>query len=383
MEQTKTELHTHLMGMMTSERFLKFLSNYLDCVYWPLDEPISNASQTVPISSLLTDEDALDSLRIPHGTQVDYFTLDDRYATRTELLKLAVHKTFSRLYREVKEKHPDVIDETVKKAVTSTAETTVYNDYINSSLLELVNQGVEYVEISYSNPRIITNFVMDDYLKDKITCKFLLSTDRSRSLKNMRQSIKSLRTLLVTSFAVGIDIMGQERPFSREELDPNNSKSFEKKLEMAFDELLQHNDTTLRIHSGEIPSKDNTLLTLRMIEHIATKKGITIPPPEIRIGHGLHFNPSEDYLSLLKKFHCIVELNASSNYGLGNIKDYSEVPYSYYLEHDIPVVIATDGHGLYDTSIITEDKIARLNTTKDQYDTILKTDTELLGKKVK
>ena len=271
MEQTKTELHTHLMGMMSSERFLKFLSNYLDCVYWPLDEPISNASQTVPISSLLTDEDALDSLRIPHGTQVDYFTLDDRYATRTELLKLAVHKTFSRLYSEVKEKHPDVIDETVKKAVTSTAETTVYNDYINSSLLELVNQGVEYVEISYSNPRIITNFVMDDYLKDKITCKFLLSTDRSRSLKNMRQSIKSLRTLLVTSFAVGIDIMGQERPFSKEELDPNNSKSFEKKLEMAFDELLQHNDTTLRIHSGEIPSKDNTLLTLRMIEHIATK----------------------------------------------------------------------------------------------------------------
>ena len=53
MEQTKTELHTHLMGMMTSERFLKFLSNYLDCVYWPLDEPISNASQTVPISSLI------------------------------------------------------------------------------------------------------------------------------------------------------------------------------------------------------------------------------------------------------------------------------------------------------------------------------------------
>lgn len=383
MEQTKTELHTHLMGMMTAEDFVDFLSQYLDCIYWPINEPISNATQTVPIASILNDKDALNSLRIPHGEQVDYFTLDDRYSTRTELLKLAAHTTFSKLYDMLEDNYPNVSNEDKRKIITQQAETTVYNDYINRSLQELVNQNVKYVEISYSNPRRIASFQISQNLQDKITCKFLLSTDRSRSTRNMKQSAKSLKKILTQGTSVGVDVMGQERPFSIEELDYNNSRSFQRKLEILFDELLQYDNTTLRIHSGEIPAPNNTLITLRMIDQIATKKGIVIPPPEIRVGHGLHFNPSEDYVNLLKKFHCIVELNASSNFGLKNIKDYNEVPYSYYLENDIPIVISTDGHGLYDTTIKEEDSIAKNHTTEKEYNTILQIDSDILGKKVK
>ena len=383
MEQTKTELHTHLMGMMTAEGFVDFLSQYLDCIYWPINEPISNATQTVPIASILNDKDALNSLRIPHGEQVDYFTLDDRYSTRIELLKLAAHTTFSKLYDMLEDNYPNVSNEDKRKIITQQAETTVYNDYINRSLQELVNQNVKYVEISYSNPRRIASFQISQNLQDKITCKFLLSTDRSRSTRNMKQSAKSLKKILTQGTSVGVDVMGQERPFSIEELDYNNSRSFQRKLEILFDELLQYDNTTLRIHSGEIPAPNNTLITLRMIDQIATKKGIVIPPPEIRVGHGLHFNPSEDYVNLLKKFHCIVELNASSNFGLKNIKDYNEIPYSYYLENDIPVVISTDGHGLYDTTIKEEDSIAKNHTTEKEYNTILQIDSDILGKKVK
>ena len=383
MEQTKTELHTHLMGMTTAEGFVDFLSQYLDCIYWPINEPISNATQTVPIASILNDKDALNSLRIPHGEQVDYFTLDDRYSTRTELLKLAAHTTFSKLYDMLEDNYPNVSNEDKRKIITQQAETTVYNDYINRSLQELVNQNVKYVEISYSNPRRIASFQISQDLQDKITCKFLLSTDRSRSTRNMKQSAKSLKKILTQGTSVGVDVMGQERPFSIEELDYNNSRSFQRKLEILFDELLQYDNTTLRIHSGEIPAPNNTLITLRMIDQIATKKGIVIPPPEIRVGHGLHFNPSEDYVNLLKKFHCIVELNASSNFGLKNIKDYNEIPYSYYLENDIPVVISTDGHGLYDTTIKEEDSIAKNHTTEKEYNTILQIDSDILGKKVK
>lgn len=383
MEQTKTELHTHLMGMMTAEGFVDFLSQYLDCIYWPINEPISSATQTVPIASILNDKDALNSLRIPHGEQVDYFTLDDRYSTRTELLKLAAHTTFSKLYDMLEDNYPNVSNEDKRKIITQQAETTVYNDYINRSLQELVNQNVKYVEISYSNPRRIASFQISQNLQDKITCKFLLSTDRSRSTRNMKQSAKSLKKILTQGTSVGVDVMEQERPFSIEELDYNNSRSFQRKLEILFDELLQYDNTTLRIHSGEIPAPNNTLITLRMIDQIATKKGIVIPPPEIRVGHGLHFNPSEDYVNLLKKFHCIVELNASSNFGLKNIKDYNEIPYSYYLENDIPVVISTDGHGLYDTTIKEEDSIAKNHTTEKEYNTILQIDSDILGKKVK
>ena len=58
MEQTKTELHTHLMGILPAEKFLGFLSQYTDCIYWPIDGPISNASQTIPIASALYDKTA-------------------------------------------------------------------------------------------------------------------------------------------------------------------------------------------------------------------------------------------------------------------------------------------------------------------------------------
>lgn len=383
MEQTKTELHTHLMGMLTAEEFLNFLSQYLECIYWPLDEPISKASQTIPIASAAMDKDILASLRIPHGEQVDYFTLDDMYATRTELLKLAVHSTTSKLNDLLINEYQNIPSEDKKKIIHQQAEETVYNDYINRCLEELVKQGVEYVEISYSNARRILGYDINEKLKDKITCKFLLSTDRSRSVRNMKQCAKELRKTLDSGSLVGVDIMGQERPFSLEELDYNNSKSFQQKLEILFDELLQHKNTTLRIHSGEIPTSNNTLITLKMIDQIATKKGIEIPPPEIRIGHGLHFTTNEDYISLLKKFHCIVEINASSNYSLGNIKNYQDIPYNYYLENQIPIVIATDGHGLYDTTIQKEDEIARSYTTSEQYDTIIQTDKDMLGKKVR
>lgn len=383
MEQTKTELHTHLMGMLTAEGFVDFLSQYLEYIYWPINEPISNDFQTIPIECILNNPDVLDSLRIPHGKQVNYFTLDDRYATRIELLKLAAHNLFSKLYSLLNNHYQNISEEDRRKIFFQQAETIVYNDYINRSLQELVNQHVEYVEISYSNPRRIASFQIDPKLQDKITCKFLLSTDRSRSIKNLKKSAKDLRKILKQGSSVGIDIMGQERQFSIEELDYNNSRSFQKKLEILFDELLQKENTTLRIHSGEIPAPNNTLITLEMIDQIATKKGIVIPPPEIRIGHGLYFNPSKEYVRLLKKFQCIVELNASSNFGLKNITDYNEVPYSYYLENDIQVVIATDGHGLYDTTIQQEDSIAKEHTTESQYKTILQIDNDILEKKVR
>ena len=177
--------------------------------------------------------------------------------------------------------------------------------------------------------------------------------------------------------------MGLEVPFSEADLDYNNSRSFQKKLEILFDELRQHDNTTLRIHSGEVPNTNNTIITLQMINQIAETKGIVIPPPEIRIGHGIHFTPSKEYLNLLKKFQCVVEINASSNFGLKNIQDYQDIPYNYYLENEIPIVLTTDGHGMYDTTIKQENEIAKRHTTPEQYETILKIDDDILERKVK
>lgn len=383
MEQTKTELHTHLMGILPADKFLSFLSQYTDCIYWPIDEPISNATQTIPISSAIYDKEVLDSLRIVHGTQADYLTLNNMYATRTELLKLVTRKVATTLSERLKDEHLDFPEDKKEQVIQQQAEQAVYNNYINCCLEELVSQGVKYAEISYSNFKKTLGYSIREDLKDKITCKFLLSTDRSRSTRNIKQQVKDLKKAMDSGHFVGVDIMGLEVPFSEADLDYSNSRSFQKKLEILLAELRQHDDTTLRIHSGEVPGSNNTIITLQMLNQIAETKGIVIPPPEIRIGHGTHFTPSKEYIDLLKKFECVVEINASSNFGLKNIQNYEDIPYSYYLENNIPIVLTTDGNGMYDTTISQENEIARKHTTTEQYETILKTDDEILERKVK
>lgn len=383
MEQTKTELHTHLMGILPAEKFLKFLSQYMDCIYWPIDEPITNTTQTIPITSAISDKKNLDSLRIQQGTQIDYLALNNIYATRAELLKLAIHKVTSTISGKLVDQHLDVLEDTKEKIIHQQAEQEVYNNYINWCLEELLAQGIKYAEISYSNFKKTLGYNIRKDLRDKITCKFLLSTDRSRSIRSIKQQVKDLRKAMDSGYFVGVDIMGLEVPFSEADLDYNNPRSFQKKLEILLNELRQHDNTTLRIHSGEIPNTNNTIITLEMINQIAETKGIIIPPPEIRIGHGIHFIPSKEYIYLLKKFQCVVEINASSNFGLKNIQDYQDIPYNYYLENQIPIVITTDGHGMYDTTMKHENEIARKHTTTEQYETILKIDKDILERKVK
>ena len=105
-----------------------------------------------------------------------------------------------------------------------------------------------------------------------------------------------------------------------------------------------------------------------------------LPPPELRIGHGIYFEKNDNYIKRLKDFGAIIEINASSNIALNNIDNFSLLPYDYYLKNGIPIVISTDGHGLYDTNIKIEDYIAQ--TTSKYYDAITQADNAILeGKK--
>ena len=87
------------------------------------------------------------------------------------------------------------------------------------------------------------------------------------------------------------------------------------------------------------------------------------------------------YIKLLKKFGCVVEINATSNYALDNIDEFSDIPYDYYLDNDIPLVICSDGHGVYDTTKYTEDNIAKLNSKDDNFDKIIKIDRKIIKEK--
>ena len=107
-------------------------------------------------------------------------------------------------------------------------------------------------------------------------------------------------------------------------------------------------------------SMSNPLASLEIIDDIITKNSLKVPPPTIRLGHGVFFDKINGtrYEELLRKLGVIVEINASSNYGLGNVEELEEIPYRWYQERGIPFVIATDGGGAYLTDSIQEAQIA-------------------------
>lgn len=393
MVKTNSELHTHLVGMLNGTEFLYFLKkSSVDMIHIPKPNMVEYGSD----NHLINEEDWILDLSSPTNMQIynllkaicidpseriDYNKLDEYYANRTEILK-----EVTKLYSE-------------KKGISKNqAEIYIYNLFINESIRSLVRTGVKYVEISYSFTNRINFFKIDSDLKDKIKCKFLLSTQRTHPLAStnpqthtFERACKNLKSVLHGGNAVGFDIMGEETPLTDDELDYDNlENSFMRKLELIITSLLStanperkaYDTNTLRIHSGETKdSYDNTIKILRMIDEISKKNNIIIPPPEIRIGHGLYFSHEKEYIELLKKFKCIIEINATSNYKLSNVDDFSMIPYEFYIKNDIPIVISTDGHGLYSTSKEQEDDIADRIVHQEYHEAINDFDKEIISRK--
>ena len=371
---TKTELHTHLLGMLSFPNFMKFLDKYNFKLPLNRKGEIDFESEDVKYYSpldLINNKKVKEQFTIPHGKQVPYESMVKYYSTRGDVLASLVSEICKRSKVDF-EKNPE------KKNIIS-AE--IYAKYLTMSLLELADQGVEYVEISFSNYNTIKLLLskMPENLQNKIRYNFLLSTDRGRTRKNFAQSAKNLQDLIDKGLCVGFDIMGEETPMSASDIDPNSPTSMAKKLDPIIQVLHKSEHSTLRIHSGESRnSENNTLHTLKAIKHVANKLQIEIPPPQIRVGHGVHFVKDKEYIRLLKELGCIVEINASSNYALSNVDDYKEIPYKYYLDNDIPIVLSTDGHGLYDTTAKKELEIAASVVGLDGILRILDTDSKML-----
>ncbi len=353
---TKTELHTHLMGMLSAKEFLNLLASFDYKVPLAHDGEInfeSSKVSRVPAKELIGYNKVIEQVSIKNGNKVNYGNLEKLYYVRSMLLKDLI---------AILNKDSDE-DNKVK----------VYSKYLEESLKELIYQKVEYVEISFSNAKLIDEIMnnIDSNITKNIKCKFLVSTNRSNVEKEFKKSAKSLENLVNKGYSVGFDIMGSEIPLTDLDLDRNSKFGFYKKLIPIVETLHKLENTTLRIHSGETYMSDgNTEKILHILEDVESDLGISLPPPFIRIGHGVHFRRNDEYIRLLQKFKCIVEINATSNYSLGNINKYYELPYNYYLNNGIPIVISSDGHGLYDTTKQNEDSIASAIATKENKEII-------------
>lgn len=343
--QTRTELHTHLMGMLSANEFLKLLAKYSKNIYWPISKTQDENSTYVETSNLVDNIEAMEAVSILHGAKKSYEEgLSSLYRNRSELLAFVID-SFA----------------TANNISEEDAQIIIYNDYFNRSINELIKNGVEYAEISFANEDLIQSFIQDEETKGKIRYNFLLCTQRTNKLGPSMQL--KIKRAYENGLSIGFDFMGMETPLDDDELKETGRKSYYRKLSAALEVLVNCPNSVLRIHSGEaIGTEENSEKIFRIIDKIKSDYGYNdFPPPELRIGHGIHYIKDDYYYEFLKKNNAIIEINATSNIALSNIYSLDEIPYMDYLEHGIPIVLSTDGHGAYNTSIVLEDKIAYYN----------------------
>ena len=369
-DRVRTELHTHFMEMLTGEQFLKVLFRFVKRI--PVDvngrligHTIDEDGQKVDFEKCIADfinkDDVIawkkiaSELSIPVKGQGTFADLSASNAKRNNLIDYVA-----------RELRGTITDD---KITLGEIKKTIYYFMLCDSLELLEKMGIKYVELSYSNDSTIRKILEYGAIKGfpkGIEFRFLLSANRQRfnNYAYVRETKKNLRTMMEKGMIAGFDLMGEELPLSENDKNFGDPCSFASFTYYALGLLNKYPNSIYRLHMGENRSSlINPVTSLEIIHKAVGELGIKVPPPQIRIGHGVFFDRinASRYEELLKMYQVIVEINASSNYGLGNVEDMKEIPYNWYKDRDIPFVIATDGGGAHLTDPIQEATIAMGN----------------------
>ena len=419
--QNETELHTHFMEILSGEEYLQLVlkhlkyigldSNGILCSSYPTDNSnprvldCSMVYQWISREDILSNRDLYNNLvmqlSLPIDKQVPFPTINRILTRRTALLDLIGYNNAKTQIDSVDVPEND-LDNAVRK-LRSDAKSEIYVDILLMSLETLKKQGIKYVELSYSTPNTLLKMFkkLKDIKIEGIKFNFLLSENRNAqgmafreyyvdSITGEKKRNKKALELVIpkmikTGYITGFDLMGMEQPITESdyEKDSDGNSSLYDKLSPVLKVLNSFNDNNLicRLHAGEIQydmpdldGKSNPERTLEILDKIVQDNNLTVPPPTIRLGHGLHIQKNSNYLSLLKKYKVIIEINSSSNFALGNIKNIRNIPYRWYYENNIPVVLGTDGGGFYLATPASESQNAELFGGQDVAKGIHETD---------
>lgn len=206
-------------------------------------------------------------------------------------------------------------------------------NFLKELVLDYKANGVEYAELSVADiikPEwlSIVNRVLPELERSSgVKLRFLVGLWRhSEPAYNNGVIDKILE--INNPYIVGVDFMGNET---------NSTKTFGREIKrLAAYRKKKNSKFQIRVHAGENANFPDNVKD-------AIKLGAT------RIGHGVYGVDAET-IALAKQNDVIVELNTNSNLALQNINGREELPVREYLDADVRLTVATDGHGLYQTS---------------------------------
>jgi adenosine deaminase len=209
--------------------------------------------------------------------------------------------------------------------------------------------GVRYAELSFSRILEAECLRQVHRLADVIerevgvTLRFLAALNRHDDLEWDLDCLDRIAEIGRSRYLAGVDFMGHET---------NSTHAFAEQIRrVARWAHAARPGFVIRIHAGENPSHPKNVRV-----GWDSVRGADV---QLRIGHGL-FGTDDQTMAGLRESGAIVEFNLSSNLALNNVQAADQIPLMRYLDHGVPVVLGTDGYGIYQTSLEMEVQAAWL-----------------------
>lgn len=333
----RTDLHTHFAGCLTSAQLVE-LAVEAELTYPGLDAlGIRGTDGRVDRLSEVARAALVERLSLPWDRQVPFAAMSEVYRRRAPITK---HRPLfaAQLAR---------IAEGYAAMGVTYAELSLF-DIVRGEWLEAAQRCLPAIEA-----------------RTGVALRFLAAFHRGDDVEWDLDMLDRIDARKDSLYLAGVDFMGHET---------NPTDAFAPQLEaVAKWASVNRPGFVVRVHAGENPAYVNNV-----------RRALEITAPydvELRIGHGL-YGVDDETLDAIVARGVIVEFNLDSNYALNNLRRCPEAPIDRYARAGAPIVIGTDGYGLYETTIPDALETARLAGLDDAYvEKIAQVETTLLAKR--
>ncbi len=310
----RTDLHTHLAGCLRAEDLVRLGADHgVQYTAQQLAGALIHSQRGQAIADLepRIQEALINALRIPIDRQVTFSEMEKIYKLRAPVTKT-----------------PGLFADLLQQIARDYSKMGV--DYAELSLHQITDSEL-LKQAHRSLPKIQEETGVD--------LRFLAAFGRADDPEWVLDYLDRVKQLAGSRYIVGVDIMGHEI---------NSTKVIAPHLQALAAWAHEHRPGfVIRVHAGENAAFPGNI---RVAAQSVQGKDV-----QLRIGHGL-YGADDETMGLLQTTQAIVEFNLSSNFALNNLQciDEHSVPLKRYIDAGIPVVLGTDGYGIYQTDIEAE-----------------------------
>ncbi len=235
-----------------------------------------------------------------------------------------------------------------------TKHVAAFPDLCRQVAMDYAAMGVEYAELSVYDVfepavlRMAHACLPAIRAETGVDLRFLAALGRKDEYEWVLDMVDRLRGYAGSSLIAGVDFMGHETT-STHELVPQLRAVAAVAREV-------RPDWVIRVHAGENPGHPENV---RVAVDTLLAEGV-----RMRIGHGL-YGVDDTTLARMAEAGVVIEFNLDSNFALNNIRDALGVPLARYVAAKAPIVLGTDGYGIYHADAAGQLRAAQLTGLAD------------------